>query len=51
MGLRSEFQNCLDIGYANNGAEVLHEPTRQRERAMRGFTSPKQGQRISHSMD
>ncbi len=26
--------------YANNRAEVSHQPTRQRERQMRGFTSP-----------
>jgi putative transposase len=30
--------------YANNRAEVSHEPTRQRERAMRGFKSPRQAQ-------
>ncbi len=32
--------------YANNRAEVSHQPTRQRERAMRGFTSPTQAQRF-----
>jgi putative transposase len=32
--------------YANNRAEVSHEPTRQRERAMRGFNSPTQAQRF-----
>jgi len=31
--------NHLNHVYANNRAEVSHEPTRQRERAMRGFTS------------
>jgi putative transposase len=30
--------------YANNRAEVSHEPTRQRERAMRRFKSPRQAQ-------
>ncbi len=32
--------------YANNRAEISHEPTRQRERAMRGFNSPIQAQRF-----
>ena len=32
--------------YANNRAEVSHQPTRQRERAMRGFTSPTHAQRF-----
>jgi putative transposase len=32
--------------YANNRAEVSHEPTRQRERAMRGFRSSDQAQRF-----
>ena len=32
--------------YANNRAEVSHQPTRQQERAMRGFTSPTQAQRF-----
>ena len=32
--------------YANNRAELSHQPTRQRERAMRGFTSPAQTQRF-----
>jgi len=32
--------------YANNRAEVSHEPTRQREQAMRGFKSPVQAQRF-----
>ena len=32
--------------YANNRVEVSHEPTRQRERAMRGFNSPTQAQRF-----
>ena len=30
--------------YANNRAEVSHQPTRQQERAMRGFKSPAQTQ-------
>ena len=34
--------------YANNRAEVSHQPTRQRERQMRGFTSPTQAQRFLH---
>jgi len=32
--------------YANNRAEVSHEPTRQRERQMRGFKSAAQAQRF-----
>ncbi len=32
--------------YANNRAEVSHEPTRQRERHMRGFSSSTQAQRF-----
>ena len=32
--------------YANNRAEVSHEPTRQRERAMRSFKSMAQAQRF-----
>jgi putative transposase len=32
--------------YANNRAEVAHEPTRQQERAMRGFRSSEQAQRF-----
>ena len=32
--------------YANNRAEVSHEPTRQRERRMRKFKSPGQAQRF-----
>ena len=32
--------------YANNRAEVSHEPTRQRERQMRGFKSARQAQRF-----
>ena len=32
--------------YANNRAEVSHEPTRQQERAMRGFRSSDQAQRF-----
>jgi putative transposase len=32
--------------YANNRAEVLHQPTRQQERAMRGFKSPGHAQRF-----
>jgi putative transposase len=38
--------NHLNHVYANNRAEGSHEPTRQRERAMRGFTSPTQAQRF-----
>ena len=34
--------------YANNRAEVSHQPTRQRERQMRGFTSPAHPQRFLH---
>lgn len=32
--------------YANNRAEVSHEPTRQRERSMRRFKSARQAQRF-----
>ena len=32
--------------YANNRAEVSHQPTRQRERQMRRFKSPSQAQRF-----
>ncbi len=32
--------------YANNRAEVSHQPTRQRERQMRGFTSGDHAQRF-----
>ena len=32
--------------YANNRAEVSHQPTRQQERAMRGFKSPGHAQRF-----
>jgi transposase-like protein len=32
--------------YANNRAEVSHEPTRQRERQMRGFKPAAQAQRF-----
>jgi putative transposase len=32
--------------YANNRAEVSHEPIRQRERQMRGFKSVGQGQQF-----
>ena len=32
--------------YLNNRAENSHQPTRQRERAMRGFTSPRHAQRF-----
>jgi putative transposase len=38
--------NHLIHAYANNRAEVSHEPTRQRERAMRGFRSSDQAQRF-----
>ncbi len=34
--------------YANNRAEISHQPTRQRERQMRGFKSPDQAQRFLH---
>ena len=34
--------------YANNRAEESHQPTRQRERQMRGFKSPDQAQRFLH---
>ena len=32
--------------YLNNRAENSHEPTRQRERAMKRFTSPRHAQRF-----
>ena len=35
--------------YANNRAEVSHQPTRQRERQMRRFKSPGQAQRFLSS--
>jgi hypothetical protein len=38
--------NHLNHVYANNRAEVSHEPTRQRERAIRGFSSTTQAQRF-----
>ena len=38
--------NHLNHVYANNRAEVSHEPTRQRERAMPGFRSSDQAQRF-----
>ncbi len=38
-------QHCTEQ-YANNRAEVSHEPTRQRERQMRGFKSIGQAQRF-----
>ena len=34
--------------YANNRAEVSHQPTRQRDRQMRGFTSSDHAQRFLH---
>ncbi len=34
------------VRYGNNRAEVSHQPTRQRERQMRGFKSPGQAQRF-----
>lgn len=34
--------------YANNRAEVSHQPTRQRERQMRRFKSPDQSQQFLH---
>jgi putative transposase len=36
----------INDAYANNRAEVSHEPTRQRERAMRRFRSSDQAQRF-----
>jgi putative transposase len=36
--------------YANNRAEVSHQPTRQRERQMRGFTSPAHAQHFLHRL-
>ena len=38
--------NHMNHAYANNRAEVSHKPTRQRERAMRGFRSSNQTQRF-----
>jgi putative transposase len=38
--------NHLNHVYANNRAEVSHEPTRQRERHMRGFSSSTQAQQF-----
>jgi putative transposase len=38
--------NHLNHAYANNRAEVSHEPTRQRERHMRGFSSSTQAQQF-----
>ena len=38
--------NHINQIYANNRAEVSHQPTRQRERAMRGFKTPAQAQRF-----
>ena len=38
--------NHLNQVYANNRAEVSHEPTRQQERHMRGFNSPTQAQKF-----
>jgi putative transposase len=32
--------------YANNRAELSHQPTRTRERGMRRFSSPEQAQRF-----
>jgi putative transposase len=32
--------------YANNRAEISHQPTRMRERQMRRFKSPRQAQRF-----
>jgi len=37
--------HCQDK-YANNRAEVSHEHTREQERQMRGFKSPRQAQRF-----
>jgi len=38
--------NHINHVYANNRAEVSHEPTRQRERHMRRFSSSTQAQRF-----
>ena len=38
--------NHINRVYANNRAEVSHEPTRQRERNMRRFSSSTQAQRF-----
>lgn len=40
--------NVAELSHENceDRAEVSHEPTRQRERAMRGFNSPTQAQRF-----
>ena len=38
--------NHLNHVYANNRAEVSHEPTRQQERALRGFRSSDEAQRF-----
>jgi putative transposase len=40
--------HCTDQ-YANNRAELSHQPTRVRERGMRGFKSVKQAQRFLNS--
>ena len=40
------FPNFAICDKTNNRAEDSHHPTRQRERAMRGFTSPTQAQRF-----
>jgi putative transposase len=36
----------INTVYANNRVEVSHQPTRQQEYHMRGFTSPQQAQRF-----
>ena len=36
----------INTAYANNRVEVSHQPTRQQEYHMRGFTSPQQAQRF-----
>ena len=38
--------NHNTVGYANNRAEVSHQPTRQRERQMRQFKSAGQAQQF-----
>ena len=38
--------NHLNDVYANNRAEVSHQPTRQQEYHMRGFSSPTQAQQF-----
>jgi len=44
--LRSYPAACRTDRYANNRAEVSHQPTRERERQMRGFKSAAHAQRF-----